>query len=107
MTGRCLLLGLFALAMSCQFAAAQEPPLLAPLVEAGELPPLEERLPAKPRQDLPQRAGWRSGGYGGTLKMLGRGGRDARAFVVFGYARLMTWNEDLVPVPDILLRVDV
>ncbi len=107
MSGRRLFLGLVALVMSCQAAAAQEPPLLAPLVDAGELPPLEERLPAKPRQDLPQRDGWHGGSYGGTLKMLGRGGRDARTFVVFGYARLMTWNEDLVPVPDILLRVDV
>ncbi len=87
--------------------AAEEPPLLAPLVASGELPPLVERLPIKPRQDLPQRITWKNGAYGGTLSMLDRGGRDARAFIVFGYARLMTWNEDLVLVPDILLRVDV
>ena len=108
---RCpLFSGVVAVALSCvgvSAAIAQEPPLLEPLVAAGELPPLAERLPTKPRQDLPQRITWQNGEYGGTLRMLDRGGRDARAMVVFGYARLMTWNEDLVLVPDILLRVDV
>ena len=110
MTCRPLISSLAAVALSCfgaSAATAQEPHLLEPLVASGELPPLAERLPSKPRQDLPQRVTWQNGAYGGTLRMLDRGGRDARAFVVFGYARLMTWNEDLVLVPDILLRVDV
>ncbi len=110
MISRSLVFGLLAVALSGLVSpanATEEPPLLAPLVAAGELPPLAERLPTKPRQDLPQRITWKNGAYGGTLRMLDRGGRDARAFIVFGYARLMTWNEDLVLVPDILLRVDV
>ena len=55
--------------------AAEEPPLLAPLVARGELPPLAERLPETPRSDLPDRAGWQPGRYGGELRMLARGGR--------------------------------
>jgi len=58
----------------------QEAPMLAARVEAGELPPVEERLPDNPfvvgpgvlitEQDLPN---WQSGRYGGTLNMAHRG----------------------------------
>ena len=54
---------------------------LAAEVAAGRLPPMAERLPDSPRRDLPERAGWTSGRYGGEIKMLDRGGRDARAMV--------------------------
>jgi peptide/nickel transport system substrate-binding protein len=95
--------------------AAEEPPFLAQAVAEGRLPPLAERLPAVPRRDLPAGPGWRSGRYGGELRMLERGGRDARALVVFGYARLLVWQRDAPNsqggrtrlVPDILERVEV
>lgn len=83
--------------------AAEEPPALAERVAAGELPPLAERLPMHPRQDLPDRPDWQLGRYGGTLRMLSRGGRDARTLSVFGYTRLVVWNEQLELTPDILL----
>lgn len=88
-------------------AAPPEPPALRIELAAGELPPLAERLPANPRRDLPRRDGWQEGRYGGTLTMLARGGRDARDLVLFGYARLVVWNEDLELVPDILENVEV
>ncbi len=88
-------------------AAAEEPPALAAAVEAGELPPLDERLPAVPRKDLPERPDWQPGRYGGTLTMLSRGGRDARGLSVFGYTRLVVWDEALKLVPDLLLDVKV
>lgn len=57
-------------------ANAQEAPMLAELVAAGQLPPLEERLPQEPfvvgpgvivpEADLPD---WTPGLYGGTLHM--------------------------------------
>lgn len=104
--GACIALMTHAAAM-----AAEEPPLLAAEVAAGRLPPMAERLPDSPRRDLPERAGWTSGRYGGEIKMLDRGGRDARAMVVFGYARLMTWHTDgdgnTGLVPDILETVEV
>ncbi len=90
---------------------AEEPPALAEAVAAGRLPPLSERLPASPRRDLPTRPDWAPGQHGGSLTMLDRGGRDARALVVFGYARLMAWQRDEAGiarlVPDILETVEV
>ena len=85
----------------------EEPPVLRPLVESGALPPLEERLPALPRSDLPDRPDWREGRYGGTLRTLTRTGRDARDLVMLGYARLMVWDPRFRLQPDILARVEV
>jgi len=54
-----------------------EAPMLAELVKAGKLPPVEERLPKEPyvvgpgvlipKEDLPD---WKVGQYGGTMKMV-------------------------------------
>lgn len=88
-------------------AAVPEPPALRYDLASGTLPPLAERLPAVPRRDLPPREDWKSGRYGGSLTMLARGGRDARDLVLFGYARLVVWDEDLELVPDILRSVEV
>jgi len=100
-----------ALSAAPAVAAAKEPPLLAAEVAAGRLPSMAERLPDNPRRDLPKREGWTAGRYGGEIRMLDRGGRDARAMVVFGYARLMTWQSgadgSYSLVPDILERVAV
>ena len=94
-----------------QPSAAEEPPALTDAVEAGLLPPLAERLPAVPRRDLPDRAGWVPGRYGGTLRTLSRGGRDPRDLVIFGYARLVVWEPDpgggFRLVPDILEAVEI
>ena len=95
--------------------AAEEPPALAPQVAEGRLPSLAERLPAVPRSDLPAREDWVEGRYGGSLRILDRGGRDPRALVVMGYARLVAWQRDAEGatggaarlVPDILERVEV
>jgi peptide/nickel transport system substrate-binding protein len=99
---------LAALVLSSAAAVAQEePPALADAVALGNLPPLAERLPAHPRSDVPTRDGWESGSYGGELRILSRGGRDARDLVVLGYARLLGWNEAFELVPDILESVEV
>ncbi|MPZ09786.1 MAG: ABC transporter substrate-binding protein [Kiloniellaceae bacterium] len=87
--------------------AAPEPPALRLDLAAGSLPPLAARLPAVPRRDLPAREDWQPGRYGGSLTMLARGGRDARDLVLFGYARLVVWDESLTLVPDILESVEV
>jgi peptide/nickel transport system substrate-binding protein len=84
-----------------------EPPSLRIELAAGELPPLAERLPVEPRRDLPQRDGWQEGRYGGSLTMLARGGRDARDLLLFGYARLVGWDDNLKLVPDILQSFEV
>ncbi len=84
-----------------------EPPVLRYDLAGGGLPPLAQRLPATPRRDLPARDDWQEGRYGGSLEMLARGGRDARDLVLFGYARLVVWDDKLNLVPDILESVEV
>jgi peptide/nickel transport system substrate-binding protein len=87
-------------------AFAEEPPALADDVAAGRLPPLAKRLPAVPKVVDVARPGWSTGRYGGDLRMLMAKDRDIRMMVVFGYARLVGYDEHLRLQPDILERVD-
>ena len=52
------------------------------------------------------RPGWSTGRYGGDLRMLMAKDRDIRMMVVYGYARLVGYDEHLRLAPDILERVD-
>ena len=66
----------------------QEAPMLTELVAAGDLPPVEERLPEVPfmvgpgtlivEEDLPD---WESGQYGGELQMAHRGDFPPDVFI--------------------------
>ncbi|MEQ8326922.1 MAG: ABC transporter substrate-binding protein [Parvibaculum sp.] len=98
----CLIALTGAKAQEAKSPTAPEPPGLRLDLAAGDLPSLAERLPIEPRRDLPARDGWQEGRYGGSLTMLARGGRDARDLVLFGYARLVAWDDKLNLVPDIL-----
>jgi len=74
-----LVLSVFVGFNSISFAQKKykEAPMLAELVKAGKLPPVEERLPKNPfvvgpgvlvtKKDLPD---WKVGKYGGTLRIL-------------------------------------
>lgn len=69
-------------------SAYQEAPMLAAMVEAGDLPPVEERLPEVPflvgpgvlitLEDMPS---WQSGEYGGELQMAHRGDFPPDVFI--------------------------
>ncbi len=84
-----------------------EAPSLAAEVEAGNLPPVGERLPETPLVD-PMDRPWQSlGQYGGELRLLMAKSRDLRQMTVYGYARLVGYNADLELVPDILEKVEV
>jgi len=105
------LLGLLAafamtIAVTTAAAGADEPPMLAAEVTAGTLPPLARRIPHPPLVVKIDRPGWKPGRYGGTLRMLMAKDRDIRMMVVYGYARLVGYNEQLQIVPDLLERVD-
>ena len=102
---RRLLLALLA-ACFVRAAFAEEPPALADDVAAGRLPPLAKRLPAVPKVVDVVRPGWSTGRYGGDLRMLMAKDRDIRMMVVYGYARLVGYDEHLRLAPDILERVD-
>ncbi len=83
-------------------ARAEEPPALEAEVAAGKLPPLAERLPQPPLVVDVKRKDWTEGVYGGEMRMLMAKDRDIRMMVVYGYSRLVGYDEQLRIVPDIL-----
>lgn len=88
-------------------SAYVEPPSLAEAVNAGSLPPVNERLPKTPLVvDL---AGMERepGQHGGMLRTLVGRAQDTRLMVVYGYARLVGYTPDWELVPDILERIEV
>ncbi|HTP63347.1 MAG TPA: ABC transporter substrate-binding protein [Burkholderiales bacterium] len=98
------------LAGAAATAAAQtkylEPPALEADVKAGKLPPVAKRLPENPLVvKLP--TGMQPGQYGGSLNMLIGRSRDVRMLVVYGYARLVGYDQNFNIVPDILESIDV
>ncbi len=88
-------------------AAYSEAPILQDEVAAGALPPVDQRLPAPPREIKFDRPGMTVGRYGGTLKMLMGRPKDTRMMVVYGYARLVEYDTEWNLVPDILESIDV
>lgn len=87
-------------------AGAEEPPMLQGEVAAGRLPRLANRLPKPPLVVDLERPNWTPGRYGGEMRMLMAKDRDIRMMVVYGYSRLVRYDEQLRLVPDILERVD-
>ena len=72
-------------------------------VDKGNMPPVAERLPEIPKiVDLEAR-GREPGVPGGTLRTMVSRSKDIRQMVVYGYARLVGFDEDYELVPDILL----
>ncbi|NKC16889.1 MAG: ABC transporter substrate-binding protein [Gammaproteobacteria bacterium] len=84
-----------------------ESPALKELVDAGKLPPLEERLPSVPRVVNLEGEGQAVGRHGGELRVLMGRSKDVRMMVVYGYARLLTYNENFDLEPDLLEKVEV
>lgn len=86
--------------------APQEPTETVALVESGELPRVAERLPLVPL--VVENTDYRQPGIsGGELHMLVGRARDSRLLSVFGYARLVTYDENYQLVPDILQKVEI
>ncbi len=84
-----------------------ETPMFADAVAQGALPKVADRLPSVPRViDLPK-MGREIGRSGGTIRMLMGDQRDIRFMTLYGYTRLVVFNEKLDIVPDILESVDV
>ena len=84
-----------------------EPPVLAERARAGELPPVAERLPRRPHVTRLEAIGREPGRHGGRLRMLMSRAKDVRLMVVYGYARLVGYDEKLNLVPDLLERIEV
>jgi peptide/nickel transport system substrate-binding protein len=84
-------------------APAGEAPALAKLVAAGQLPPVAQRLPDRPRV----LAGHPEAVYGGDLRMLIGTLKDTKLAFVYGYARLVGFDPKFQLVPDIVERYEV
>ncbi len=84
-------------------AEPSEPPALAARVQAGDLPPTAQRLPNSPRVVEVDSVGK----HGGDLRILMAKARDTRLMTVYGYARLVGFDQSYNIVPDILESVDV
>jgi peptide/nickel transport system substrate-binding protein len=96
----------------------KETPSLAADVSAGKLPPVTERVPSEPLvvQLGPPREGSpikfegqprEPGRPGGELRAIIGRPQDIRLLVVYGYARLVGWDENFELQPDILRRYEV
>ncbi len=78
-----------------------EAPMLTELVEAGELPPVEERLPEDPVVIEP----WEEiGQYGGTWRRAWTGLADGAGPFKIAYEHLVRWNVDGSDVVPNLVR---
>ncbi|MEP0510565.1 MAG: ABC transporter substrate-binding protein, partial [Aurantimonas coralicida] len=86
--------------------AFDEPAALQAAVSTGDLPPVSERLPERPLV-MPVDAACPADRLGGTLRMIGGSAKDTRTLSVFGYARLVGYDEDYAFVPDIAERFEV
>jgi peptide/nickel transport system substrate-binding protein len=82
-------------------------PFFAQDVAAGKLPPIAQRLPASPRIVAIAGEGREPGRHGGTLRMLMGDQRDIRMMTLYGYTRLVGYNDDLELAPDVLEAFDV
>ncbi|SCZ50487.1 ABC transporter substrate-binding protein [Epibacterium ulvae] len=75
-------------------------------VNAGHLPPVSKRLPETPLiVDLAAK-GRSFGVHGGTLNTMVSRSKDIRQMVVYGYARLMGYDQNYKLRPDLLLAAD-
>jgi len=102
-----LLCALALLAGAGQARAFEEAPMLAKKVAKGELPPVEQRLPANPEVEGYDWPGQGPGKYGGELDMLTSTSKDGKVMVWYGYARLVRYDSHFRIVPDILESFDV
>lgn len=84
-----------------------ETPYLEEAVAAGTLPPVSARVPEKPRIIDLASMGREPGQHGGQLRMLMADQKDLRMVVVYGYSRLVGYDENLNLKPDILEDVEV
>jgi peptide/nickel transport system substrate-binding protein len=96
-----------AIAAAGEAYAFQEAPMLAKKVAKGELPPVDQRLPANPAVEGYEWPGQGPGKYGGEMDMLTSTSKDGKVMVWYGYARLVRYDSHYQLVPDILESFDV
>jgi peptide/nickel transport system substrate-binding protein len=97
--------------LAAEQAGAQgliETPMFKADVEAGRLPPVRERVPQISRVIDVGALGREPGKHGGQIRMLMGDQKDLRMMVVYGYSRLIGYDDaTLALVPDMLLSYEV
>ena len=101
-----VLLGALASAVAAGIRFVETPSLVS-RVASGELPPVEQRLPARPGVVALAGGGLAPGRHGGELRLLMGRAKDVRLMVVYGYARLVGYDRDYRLTPDLLDDVEV
>ncbi|SIQ58721.1 ABC transporter substrate-binding protein [Bosea sp. TND4EK4] len=86
---------------------AIDSPYFAERVKSGALPRVAERLPNVPRVIEMARRARLPGRHGGDIRMLMGDQRDLRMMTLYGYTRLIVYDDDLELVPDVLESFDV
>lgn len=96
-------------AVASEAISLQEPPFLLEQVETGTLPPVDKRVPSAPFVDqlLSHSASLEPGRYGGSIRLLMGKAKDIRQLVVYGYARLIGFNENVELEADLLESFEV
>lgn len=87
--------------------AVQNVPFFAERVSAGTLPPVADRLPQRPLSVDLTSLGREPGRHGGEIDILMARGKDTRMMTVYGYARLVGYDPNMILQPDILQNVEV
>lgn len=100
-------IALFAIAVPAHAITYSESPILQADVKAGNIQPVEDRLPQNPLLISFKGTEKRPGIYGGSLRMLMARPKDVRLMTVYGYARLLRYDERFNVVPDVLERISV
>lgn len=75
-------------------------------VDAGNLPPVAERMTSEPLVIDLEAKGRTFGKQGGTLRTLVTRTKDVRQMVVYGYTRLVGYNYEYEIKPDLLLALE-
>lgn len=83
-------------------AAGREPDFFSPLIEAKTLPEIANRLPRTPRIVNVAAMGRQPGRYGGVVRTLIGSQKDIRLMTIYGYARLVGFDEKLNFQADVL-----
>lgn len=82
-------------------------PFFAEDVASGALPPVAQRLPEAPRIVQVAGDGRKPGRHGGNIRTLMGDQRDIRMMTLYGYTRLVVYDENLEIAPDLLESYDI
>ena len=85
----------------------QETPMFREAVAAGEMPAVHKRVPVTPSVVHFEGDDQKIGQQGGRMRLLMGRAKDTRLMVVYGYSRLVAYDQNLSIQPDILEKIEV